>query len=56
MAVPKKKKSLSQNKKKYISNNIKLFKSRKNNYDLLSLFKLLLKKENWISTSFISKK
>ncbi len=56
MAVPKKKKSLSRNKKKYISNNFKLFKSRKTNYDILSLFKILLKKENWISTNFISKK
>ena len=56
MAVPKKKKSLSKSKKKYISNNAKLFKLRKNNYSILSLFKILLKKENWISTTFIKNK
>lgn len=54
MAVPKKKKSLSSSKKKYISNNKKDFKVRKRNYIFLDFMKVLIKKENWMPNNFIT--
>lgn len=55
MAVPKKKKSLQKIKLRYTVNNSKVFKTRKNNYNLLKLTDLILK-NSWMPVNLINKK
>lgn len=56
MAVPKKKVSISKIKKRYMQNNVKMLKNRKNNYNFLEFVYFIAKKENWMPSNLINQK
>jgi hypothetical protein len=56
MAVPKKKVSFSNIKKRYTLNNTKLFSNRRIDYKLVNFIPFILKKENWMPVNLIKHK